>query len=169
LIIENAGKGAAWMRRRDAALSAAMWVVYLYWIRDALVELGTLAAEGFAWAFMGAALPELRTIGLFGTTVLPYLAVVVGNAILLILWARYNQARFRGHERHCNVVSVSPAELGALYSMKESDVIVCQAARRMTIRHASDGAIIGIAFDQNGVSRVCAPSTTVATEGGGEV
>jgi hypothetical protein len=39
----------------------------------------------------------------------------------------------------------------------------------MTIRHASDGAIIGIAFDQNGVSRVCAPSTTVATEGGGEV
>lgn len=131
-----------------------MWIVYLYWIRAALVDIGTLAAEGFAWAFMGAAKPELKAIALFGTTVLPYLAIVAANAALLILWARYNQARFRGHERHRNAVSVGPADLGALYSMATADVVACQAARLLTIRHAPDGTIVEIIFDDNGVARV---------------
>ena len=150
LIIENAGKGAAWKRRRDAVLSAAMWLVYLYWIREALAEVVALATEGFAWAFMGAAAPELHAIALFGTTVLPYLAIVSINAVLLIAWARYNQARFRGHERHHSAVPVGPADLGALYSMATAEVVACQAARRLTIRHAPDGTIVGIAIDENG-------------------
>jgi len=168
LIIEKTGKGAAWKRRRDAVLSAAMWLVYLYWIRDALVDLGALATEGFAWAFMGAARPQLRAIALFGTTVLPYLAIVFGNAALLILWALYNQARFRGHERHHNAVNVGPADLGALYSMDTEDVAAFQAARLLTIHHSADGMIVKVDFAENGVARVWVRAASRNPEGGSE-
>jgi biofilm PGA synthesis protein PgaD len=169
MIIENTGKGAAWTRRRDAVLSAAMWGVYLYWIREAFVDVATLAADAFAWAFLGAAQPELQAIALFGTTVLPYLAVVAANAALLILWARYNQVRFRGHERHRNAISVGPAELGTLYSMNIADVVACQASRLLTIRHSPDGTIAQINFDQNGAARVWTPSDAASAEGGSEI
>lgn len=165
LIIENTGKGTAWKRRRDAVLSTGMWLVYLYWIRAALIDIATLAADGYAWAFLGAAKPALGTIALFGTTVLPYLAIVAGNAALLIVWARYNQARFRGHERHREAGSVGPADLGMLYSMATADVIACQAARLLTIRHAPDGAILEIAFEENGSARVVKPATAAAESG----
>ncbi|MFN7190118.1 MAG: poly-beta-1,6-N-acetyl-D-glucosamine biosynthesis protein PgaD [Rhodospirillales bacterium] len=165
LIIENTGKGAVWKRRRDAALSAGMWLVYLYWVRAALIDVGTLAAEGYAWAFLGAAKPALGAIALFGTTVLPYLAIVAANAILLISWARYNQARFRGHERHRNAVPIGPADLGALYAIETKDVGGCQAARLLAIRHAPDGTIVEIAFEENGLARVCKPATAAAVNG----
>ena len=145
-----------------------MWLVYLYWIRAALLDLAALASDGFAWGFLGAAAPDLTAIALFGRTVLPYLAVVAANAVLLIVWARYNQMRFRGHERHRSVVLVGPADFAALYSMEAADVVACQAARRLAIRLAPDGTIIDIAFDENGRARMATPAAIAAAESGSE-
>ncbi len=159
MIIENAGKCAAWKRGRDAVLSAVMWLLYIYWIRAALFDIAALAADGYAWMFEGAAIPQMGSISAFGATVLPYLAAVAVNATALILWAQYNQLRFRGRDRHRDGQhQVGAAELGVLYAVPVGEVERWQASRRMTIRHAADGSIIEVAaVDTDGSERLWAP------------
>lgn len=144
LIIDSSGKRPAWRRRLDWLLSAAMWILYLYFIREALADLYELGTEAFAWAFRGADWPELPSMSRLYGTLLTYGIVAAANGALLIAWALYNQARFRGQDRHVAQTPVVPADLAELYRVPTASVVEWQAARIMTMRHGPDGSLIDV-------------------------
>ncbi len=144
LIIDSSGKRPAWRRRLDWLLSAGMWILYLYFVREALADIYELTIEAFAWAFQGADWPELPSMSRLYGTLLTYGIIAVANGALLIAWALYNQVRFRGQDRHVAQSPVVPADLAVLYGASVASVEAWQSARILTMRHSPDGTLIDV-------------------------
>jgi biofilm PGA synthesis protein PgaD len=144
LIIDGADTRSVWLRRRDWILSVAMWLVYLYLIREAFEDLYVLTDEAFGWTFSHAARPELpgmfRLLSTFGL----YAVVVVVNGVLLIGWALYNQYRFGGRDSRKMIAAVSVADLGSRYGFPGDEVAQWQQARTLVIAHDGEGKLLTV-------------------------
>jgi len=144
MIIDNSRKRSAWSRRRDWLLSAAMWLLYLFLIRQALVDLYELARDLLQWRFWGADRPSLPAISRFLDILKDYGLVILANGAILILWALYNQVRFGGPELRVARPPVGVADLAELYGLPAEDIAVWQRSRILTMDHGPDGALVKV-------------------------
>jgi biofilm PGA synthesis protein PgaD len=128
----------------DWVLSAAMWLLYLYFIREALVDVYYLAEDSLQWALAGAERPELPTIRRFLDTMENYGIVVLANGGALITWALYNQIRFRGRDRHRPGESVSATDLSELYGIPVEEIVAWQGSRILEMHHDDAGTLVKV-------------------------
>lgn len=145
LIIHASQCRTPWQRGQDMVMTAAMWAVYLYLAREALLFIAMVAdwlvdPEG-AWLLhrFAAILPTLEL----------YAQVAVLNALVLFAWAYANQLRFQSRERRHGVSHVSVTELATFHRVAEPDVAQWLEARRLVIHHDDSG---NVAFVEAGVS-----------------
>lgn len=122
-----------------------MWLVYLYFIREAIGELYELGRDWLAWEFSGAARPTLPAIKGFLDLMANYALVIAAGGALLILWARYNQYRFSGKNRRLASAPVTAADLAARYGFRPDDVEDWHQARILVMTHDPNGLLIKIA------------------------
>lgn len=144
LIIDESASRPIWSRGLDWILSAGIWALYIYFIRDALFELAILADEAFVWLFADAGRPHNPAISAALGTLRNYALVVATLGSAFVIWALYNQLRFRGNDRHGECAPVEPADLAALYGATVDDVSRWQAEPLLYMRHASDGTLIEV-------------------------
>jgi biofilm PGA synthesis protein PgaD len=121
-----------------------MWVLYLYFIRDALIDLYYLIEDSLQWALAGAQRPELPTISRFLDTMENYGIVVAANGAALIVWALYNQVRFRGRDRHRAGEPVNVTDLSDLYGIPAADIATWQRSRILVMQHDPDGTLVAV-------------------------
>ncbi len=142
LIIDAARSRPTWLRARDWVLSALMWAIYLYLIREVFIELYLLAEDAFDWASQSTRPHAEPTAFRFAYTLGIYAIVVVLNGTILIGWAVYNQLRFGGVESRKATAAVEPAELGRFYGVAADQVIEWQKARSLVMIHDADGKLV---------------------------
>lgn len=141
-IIDVARGRPAWLRWRDRVLSVAMWVLYLYLIREVFTDAYQLVDEGYAWAFLDAPHPNLPTVVRFLYTLGLYSVVVMVNGMILIGWATYNRFRFRGPDHRRAIGTVSLAELGQFYGFPGEMIGDWQQARSLVMIHDTAGKLL---------------------------
>jgi biofilm PGA synthesis protein PgaD len=132
---------AAWHRQTDWVLTGLLWLVYLYMIRQAFVDVYYLTVDAFAWGLTGSQLPSLAEMSSFLHTLRNYGIVVVGIGTTLIAWGLYNQVRFRGRERRSQRQLVSIGDLAALYGLSAESIAAWQGSRVLMMEHDPDGTI----------------------------
>ena len=140
-IIADSQNRPFWLRLRDVALTAVLWLGYLYLIQDFLLFL----VESAAWmmglgpvpAHAALALPLFPTLG-------SYALIALANAAILISWALYNQVRFRGKERRKASPRITPEDLAQMYGVGEKEVFIWQEARILIVHHDEDGRLIKV-------------------------
>jgi biofilm PGA synthesis protein PgaD len=121
-----------------------VWLAFLYLIKDAFIDIYLLGTETFEWVFLHAGRPDLPTFFGFLSMLGLYGLIAVLNGAILIGWALYNQARFRGHETRRAIASVSPADLGRLYGVSAEKVAEWQSFPALVMRHDTDGTLIAV-------------------------
>jgi biofilm PGA synthesis protein PgaD len=132
----------AWLRARDRVLSAAMWAIYLYLIREVFIDLYLLAEDAFDWTLLSVRPHAQPTAFRFAYTLGLYAIVVVLNGTILIGWAVYNQLRFGGVDSRKATGAVGPAELGRFYGVAADQVAEWQKARSLVMIHDADGKLV---------------------------
>jgi biofilm PGA synthesis protein PgaD len=118
-----------------------MWLLYLYFIREALIGIYGLLIESFAWAFAEAERPDLPTISAFVRTLEEEGVIILANGAILIAWALYNQVRFRGPDRRRTPTPTSVADLAELYGLPAEDVAAWQQSRILLMHHEPNGTL----------------------------
>ena len=144
MIIDNWTKRPAWLRRAEWVLSALMWLVYFYLIREALIDLYDLAVDAYEWAFTGAERPYLPAISRFLNTLRIYGLVILVNTAIFIGWALYNNIRFRGPDLRNPSALVSVADLALLYDRSAEEIANWQQSRILVMHHAPDGTLADV-------------------------
>ena len=142
LIIDVASGRPAWLRYRDWILSVAMWLLFLYMIREVFTDLYRLVDEAYDWAFQQAPRPDLPEVFRFLYVLGLYSVVVSVNGAILIGWASYNRFRFRGHDDRNAVSPVSVAGLGRFYGVSGEQVAEWQRTRSLVMIHDTDGKLL---------------------------
>jgi len=121
-----------------------MWLLYLFLIRQALIDFYYLITESFRWAFAGGALPDFPVLSGIHHTLQDYGVVILANGVILIVWALYNQIRFRGPDRRRTPKPVSVEDLAKLYQRPAEDIAAWQSSRILVMVHALDGTLVRV-------------------------
>ncbi len=140
IIIDAPGLRSRGLRYRDWALTILMWGLWIFVCRHLVMFFGWLGGVYTGILDINAMI-ELRHVG--GPLVL-YAAIAAGNGALLILWARYNQIRFRGRDRRQTHRRVTVDDLAAFFDVATGEIRRCAGARRMVMHHHADGRIEAI-------------------------
>jgi biofilm PGA synthesis protein PgaD len=129
------------MRLRDVGLTALLWFGFLYLSSDLFLFL----AESFFWMIgMGPESPRLHMVLDVLPTVGTYAMVAVANATVLILWALYNQVRFRGKERRKASPIVTVDDFARMYEVSAAEVTAWQSARILVVHHDENGRLVQV-------------------------
>lgn len=119
------------------------------WLPRAIdIALTCLAWAGFLWLIyfgIARALAHKPDVGpgpFYSTlmTLLGYVAALLFNGLALIVWARYNQYRFRV-ERRKRRPELSQDELAASFALKREVADAMKSARVQTVYHDGSGSI----------------------------
>ena len=127
-----------------------MWLLYLYMVRQAIIDLYYVITETFEWAFAADERPYLPTMSHLLRTLRGYGIVVLANSAILVIWALYNQIRFRGRERRRAGKPVSVADLAELYGFPAEDIAFWQGSRILIMQHDSDGNLVRVISKDGG-------------------
>jgi biofilm PGA synthesis protein PgaD len=129
------------MRLRDVALTSALWFGYIYLSSDFFLFLG----ESFFWMIgTGPESPRLHLVLDVLPTVGTYAIVAIANAAVLILWALYNQVRFRGKERRKASPIVTVDDFARMYEVSAAEVAAWQRARILIVHHDENGRLVQV-------------------------
>jgi biofilm PGA synthesis protein PgaD len=129
------------MRLRDVALTSALWFGYVYLSSDFFLFL----AETFFWMIgTGPESPRLHLVLDVLPTVASYALVAIANAGVLILWALYNQVRFRGKERRKASPIVTVDDFARMYEVSAAEVAAWQRARILIVHHDESGRLVQV-------------------------
>lgn len=118
-----------------------MWLLFLYFIRIALIDLYAIADGLVVWLFAGTSRPYVPSIDELFSTLQTYGAVILLNGAILIIWARYNQHRFSGPDERLPNKLVTVADLAELYRLPAADITRWQASRILVMTHGPDGSL----------------------------
>lgn len=118
-----------------------MWLVYLYLIRDALIDLYLLIDEAWIWAFAGGDRPDLPAIDRFLHTMEYYSVAIFANGSILIGWALYNKFRYRGRENRRARPAITVDDLAERYKLPPEDIAKWQSARILMMKHDDAGVL----------------------------
>jgi len=121
-----------------------MWLVYLYLIREAFFDLYMLVDQIALWVFLHAPRHDLPSMFGLMETLGDYAVVIAVNGAILIVWALYNQFRFRGRDNRKAIAAIGPAELGDFHGFSDADVARWQQARILLISHDADGKLLAV-------------------------
>jgi biofilm PGA synthesis protein PgaD len=141
-----------------------MWLLYLYLMRTAFVDLYYIVKDLAVWAWSGDERPFLPAMFRFLDTLADYGIVIVANGTILILWAVYNWLRFRGPDRRGGGKPVTAADLAALYGRPAGDIEGWQQARILVMFHDPDGTLVGVDTKGEGPASVIPLGTTELAE-----
>jgi biofilm PGA synthesis protein PgaD len=129
------------MRLRDVALTTALWFSYIYLSSDFFLFLG----ESFFWMIgRGSESPRLHLVLDVLPTVASYAIVAIANAAILIVWALYNQVRFRGKERRKASPIVTVDDFARMYEVSATEVAAWQRARILVVHHDENGRLVRV-------------------------
>jgi len=118
-----------------------MWLLFLYFIRIALVDIYAVTEGLIIWLYAGESRPYVPAIDDLFSTLRTYGLVILANGVILILWARYNQHRYGGPDQRLPDRLVSVADLAELYSQPVADVAHWQDSRIVVMTHDTDGTL----------------------------
>jgi poly-beta-1,6-N-acetyl-D-glucosamine biosynthesis protein PgaD len=135
---------AAWTRQLDWALTGFLWLLYVYMIRQAFIDVYYLTIDAFDWGFGGNELASLPAMSGFLRTLRDYGIVVVVIGATLISWGLYNQIRFRGRDRRRHREQVGIADLAVLYALPAESISAWQGSRVLVMEHAPDGTLVSV-------------------------
>jgi biofilm PGA synthesis protein PgaD len=162
LIIDKSSTRSAWARGLDWVLSALAWLLYLYMIREVFIDLYYITTQSFTWMFDGSGRPSVAAMERFFSTLRLYGVVVLANGAILIVWALYNQLRFRGQYRRIADRTVSVEDLATLYRLPASDIAHWQVSRILVMQHDADGTLTNVAAKNIDQIRVQPPKELTA-------
>ena len=135
---------SAWTRRLDWAVTGFLWLVYVYMIRQAFIDMYYLTVDAFDWGVDGDKLASLPAMSSFLRTLESYSIVVVAIGVTLISWGLYNQVRFRGRERRRHREQIGIADLAALYGLPAESISAWQGTRILVMNHDADGTLVDV-------------------------
>jgi biofilm PGA synthesis protein PgaD len=123
------------------ALTAALWFSYIYLCADFFLFLGEALSRMVG---LGPEPPRLRLIMNVLPTIATYAIIAIGNAMVLIAWALYNQVRFRGRERRKTSPFVTVDDFARMYEVSASEVAAWQNARILVMHHDDNGRLVRV-------------------------
>ena len=128
------------IRLRDIVLTIALWVIYIYFIREAW----PFVADLFRWAMDGfkdyTQYPALELIPMIQS----YAQVAGVMTVLYLGWAIYNMLRFRGRQRRKPRAFVAPEDLASMYGFSPETVVEWQDANTMIMTHDEKGHLTNV-------------------------
>jgi len=128
------------IRARDILLTVALWVIYLYFIKDSwpfVVDLFTWIGHGFDDISQYDNLKIMSTIQAYGQ--------VAGVMTVIYLgWAIYNMLRFRGRQRRRPRANVAPEDLANMYGFSTETVVAWQDSRSLVMHHDAEGHLTDV-------------------------
>jgi poly-beta-1,6-N-acetyl-D-glucosamine biosynthesis protein PgaD len=128
------------IRLRDILLTAALWIIYLYFIRDSLPFVEDL----FSWIGHGfddiAQYPNLKIM----STIQAYGQVAGVMTVVYLGWALYNMLRFRGRQRRKARAGVMPEDLANMYGFSTETVVAWQDANSLVMHHDAEGHLTDV-------------------------
>ena len=139
-LIRDSGTRSRAARLIDLLFTLCAWFGFMLLFRDGLALLwnrmslfGTDTTMPVMGHFTGA-LPSLLDYGL----------VILINGFVLLVWARWNQIRFRGRERREAQAPLRAAEVASEFEVPRAVVQPLTEARRIVLHHGEHGSIDGI-------------------------
>ena len=150
LIIDKSSTRPAWKRVLDWILSALMWLLYFYMIKEVLIDLYRITTGSLVWMFDRGNRPSLLEVSNLFQTLRIYGIVILGNSVILIVWALYNQVRFSGHDQPAAGSKVSVDDLATLYRLSAEDIAGWQGSRVLSMQHDADGTLVKVTANDVG-------------------
>jgi poly-beta-1,6-N-acetyl-D-glucosamine biosynthesis protein PgaD len=139
-IITESSDVSIWIRMRDIILTVALWVIYVYFIRDSwpfVKELGEWAFHGFDDI---SQYPDLKIVAMIQA----YGQVAVVMTVIYLGWAIYNMLRFRGRQRRKPRAFVAPEDLANMYGFSTETVEAWQEASSLIMHHDPEGHLTDV-------------------------
>jgi poly-beta-1,6-N-acetyl-D-glucosamine biosynthesis protein PgaD len=162
--IIDVGRGRpAWLRYRDGIISIAMWILYLYLIRESFIESMILVKETFGWIFLQAPHPSLPKFVQFLYTLGIYIVMIIANGFILVGWATYNRYRFRGSDSRRAAAAVSVDQLGQFYGVSGEKIAEWQKMRSLVIMHDAEGKVISVVSNPSSMTEAPRARGAIAT------
>ena len=128
------------IRLRDIVLTVALWVIYIYFIRDSV----PFVLDFFDWASNGFGdmdmYPELRILSM----VQSYGQVAGFMVVLYLGWALYNMMRFRGRQRRKPRPLVTAEDLSHMYGFSVETIESWQDAASVVMHHDAHGHLTDV-------------------------
>lgn len=162
LIIDKSGTRPVWTRVLDWILSAFMWLLYFYMIKVVLIDLFRITTGSFIWMFNRGDRPSLLEVSDLFQTLRIYGIVILANGATLIVWALYNQIRFRGRAQRTAGRNVSVDDLATLYRLSGKDIAGWQGSRVLSMQHDADGTLVKVTANDVGQVRSRSPAGPAA-------
>jgi len=122
----------------DVLLTALGWLIFFLLFIVGIVAIIRAEMQGPDAPF----LPPLLLSSIH--TLLSYMVIVVAFAIILMLWAKYNQYRSAGKNRRKPPSPLTRERLCASFSVSDRQIDEMQGERVLRVEHAGDGAILAI-------------------------
>jgi len=128
------------IRIRDIVLTAALWIIYIYFIRESL----PFVIDLFHWTLSGFQdmdqYPNLKIM----STIQAYGQVAGVMTIIYLGWAIYNMLRFRGRQRRKPRAVVAPEDLANMYGFSPETVVAWQEASSLVMHHDGEGHLTDV-------------------------
>ena len=129
---------------RDIILTAIVWILYFYFMRDFFVFIGDV----FTWAIDGFGdteqYPNFKILG----TILSYLQALAAMTVLFIGWSLYNIIRYGKKKRRKTTTAVEIAQTAQAYSIDAGDLGKWQKSRILVIHHDGRGHITDVVVEK---------------------
>ncbi len=128
------------IRNRDRILTTAMWLLYAYlWLP--LISLG-------AW-YLGVQFAYGLVIRAGGTDplislLLSFLLILLGTALVVILWSWIQRARFAKNERRVSSPALAPAAEQEFWHISAAEHDRLRSGRRLVVALDETGKLTGI-------------------------
>lgn len=118
----------------DFILTLLAWIAFGYLFIEGIVSIFRGDTPGLAVPIMSRLLPSLRTL-------LVYVVVAVGIALVLFAWAKYNAIRFGGLDRRKTPPALSNEALATSFEISAEQLASLRDSHRAVIYHTPEGRI----------------------------
>lgn len=129
---------------RDVILTALVWVLYFYFMRDFFIFVGDL----FEWGWNGfrndQLYPSFRILG----TIASYIESLGILTILYVLWSFYNIARYGQKQRRKFSEPVDSEQTAKLFHVSQKEIDNWQKGHVLTVYHDDRGRITEVTVEK---------------------
>jgi biofilm PGA synthesis protein PgaD len=123
----------------DTLLTALAWLFFIYLLGSGMLAILTGARSAPDLSPLARVLPSMGTLSI-------YVAVAVVNALVLLLWARYNAVRYGGMDRRSPSEHLDDVRLARSFGVDIVQRMRSARSKAMTVHHTDEGRIRGIDF-----------------------
>lgn len=122
----------------DVIVTLIAWVALLYFFGMGMLSILQGHRSGPEVTLLVERLvPSAGTVG-------AYMLVALFNAAVLLLWAKYNEWRFRGKERRQPPTPLTDEQLAKSFGVDLAERLRAAPSRRMTVHHDAEGNVQAI-------------------------